>query len=266
MVYNRVQEEYVKAYTVSQVARMAGITVRTLHHYDQIGILKPADRTEAGYRLYGEPELLRLQQILFFKELELPLDEVRQILDDPGFDQVTALEQHRILLSRRMARLERLLKTIDKTIQRLEDNMTLTDEELYEGFTTEQIERYKREAREMYDPTLVEESERRVKRMTRDQWEAVKADGDEVTRGLAALAEREPGDPEVQALVARHHAWIENFYPCPADLYRGLGQLYVTQPEFRATYDKYRQDLADFMSAAMEVYADEVLVKRDDPV
>ena len=90
MVYNRVQEEYVKAYTVSQVARMAGITIRTLHHYDQIGILKPADRTEAGYRLYGEPELLRLQQILFFKELELPLDEVCQILDDPGFDQVTA--------------------------------------------------------------------------------------------------------------------------------------------------------------------------------
>ena len=147
------------AYTVSQVAKMAGISVRTLHHYDQIGLLKPADRTEAGYRLYREPELLRLQQILFFKELEMPLEEVRQILDDPGFDQVTALDHHRGMQQGRLERLARLLNTIDRTIDRLaEDDMTLTDEELYEGFTTEQIERYKREAREIYDPALVEET------------------------------------------------------------------------------------------------------------
>jgi len=109
MVYNGLQEVGVKAYTVSRLARMAGVSVRTLHHYDQIGLLKPLARTEAGYRLYGEPELLRLQQILFFRELDMPLDEVRQILDDPGFDQVAALDHHRQSLQRRMERLTCLL-------------------------------------------------------------------------------------------------------------------------------------------------------------
>jgi DNA-binding transcriptional MerR regulator len=262
MVYNRSPEVSVKAYTVGQLARMAGVSVRTLHHYDQIGLLEPSARTEAGYRLYGEPELLRLQQILFFKELDMPLDEVRQILDDPEFDQIAALEHHRQLLHRRTERLTRLLKTIDRTIDRLtEDDMTLTDQDLYKGFTTEQIERYKREAREMYDPALVQESERRVKKMSRAEWKAVGAEGEAVTTGLAALADREPGDEEVQKLIARHHAWIENFFPCSAEVYRGLGQGYVEHPEFRAFYEKHRPGLADFLSAAMNHYADQVLDK-----
>jgi DNA-binding transcriptional MerR regulator len=253
-----------KGYTVSQLAKMAGVSVRTLHHYDQIGLLKPPARTAAGYRLYGEADLLRLQQILFFKELDLPLREIGRILDDPGFDQVQALKDHRRLLHGQMERLACLLQTIDKTIQRLtEDDMALTDEELYEGFTKEQIERYKREAREMYDPALVEESERRVGRMSKAQWEAVKAEGDEVTRSLAALMDRAPDDAEVQALIARHHAWIEQFYPASAEVYRGLGQLYVGHPEFRAFYDRYQPGLADFVAAAMGHYADEVLVEAE---
>ena len=98
MVYTVVQETEMRAYTVSQLAKMAGVSVRTLHHYDHIGLLKPSSRTSAGYRLYGEQDLLRLQQILFFKELDLPLHEVKDILDDAGFDQVQALENHRRLL------------------------------------------------------------------------------------------------------------------------------------------------------------------------
>jgi DNA-binding transcriptional MerR regulator len=254
----------VGGYSVGQVAKMAGVSVRTLHHYDQIGLLEPSARTEAGYRLYVTPELLRLQQLLFFKELDMPLDEVRQILDDPGFNPVAALEQHRQLLQRRVERLARLLETIDRTIDRLtEEDMTLTDEDLYEGFTTEQIERYKRQAREMYDPALVEESERRVKRMSRAQWQAVGTEGEAVTTALAALADREPGDAEVQALVARHHAWIENFYPCSAEVYRGLAQGYVEHPEFRAFYEKVRPGLAAFLSAAMVHYAGHVLDRRE---
>jgi hypothetical protein len=144
----------------------------------------------------------------------------------------------------------------------MEDDMTLTDEELYAGFAPEQAERYKREARELYDPALVEESERRVKRMSREQWQAVGAEGEAVTSGMAALADRDPADPEVQALMARHHAWIENFYPCSAEIYRGLGQGYVEHPEFRAFYEKARPGLAEFMAAAMNVYADQVLNGR----
>ncbi len=262
MVYNCLWEVSVKRYTIGQLAKMAGVSVRTLHHYDHIGLLKPSARTAAGYRLYESADLLRLQQILFYRELDLPLAEVRDILDDPGFDQVQALEQHRQVLRGRVERLTRLLKTIDRTIQRLtEDDMTMTDEELYEGFTAEQIERYQREAREMYDPDLVAESERRLRRMSKEEWQAIKAEGDEVTQAIAALMDRAPDDAEVQALVARHHAWIERFYPADAEMCRGLGRLYVEHPEFRAFYEAYRPGLADFMAAAMSHYADESLAR-----
>jgi len=254
----------VKAYTIGQLANMARVTVRTLHHYDEIGLLKPTARTAAGYRMYEGADLMRLQQILFFKQLDLPLDQIRLILDDPAFDQVQALERHRQLLYEQVGRLTRLLNTIDRTIQRLtEEDMTMTDEELYEGFSQEQIERYKREAREMYDPAQVEESERRVRKMSKEQWQTVKAEGDAVTRGMADLMGTDPADARVRALMARHHAWLETFYTCSAEMFRGLGQLYVSHPEFRATYDRYRPDLADFMAEAMTYYADEVLARKE---
>ena len=249
------------AYTVRQLADMAAVSVRTLHHYDHIGLLKPSSRTAAGYRLYEEKDILRLQQVLFFKELGLPLDEIRRVLEDPGFDQIEALKQHRQTLQLRAERLAKLLTTIDRTIQRLtEENVNLTDEELYEGFTSEQIERYQREVRERYDPALVQESERRVRGMSTGQWQAVKEEGGAVAQQLADLMmDLAPDAPEVQARVARHHAWIENFYPASAEVYRGLGQLCAEHEEFRAFYDKFCPGLADFMQAAMTYYADHTL-------
>ena len=115
----------------------------------------------------------------------------------------------------------------------------------------------------MYDPALVEGSERRVKKLSHAEWQAVGAEGEAVTTALAALTDREPGDAEVQELIARHHAWLENFYPCSAEVYRGLAQGYVEHPEFRAFYEKVRPGLADFISAAMVHYADQVLDKQE---
>lgn len=250
------------AYTVSQLAKMAGVSVRTLHHYDNIGLLGPSARSKAGYRLYQKADLLRLQQILFFKELDFPLNQIKDILDDPHFDKVDALESHRQLLHQEIGRLTCLLKTIDKTLDDLtEDTMTLTDAELYEGFSPEKIARYKQEARELYDPDLVEQSEKRVRKMSKTQWQAVKQEGDDVTRGLAQLMGSPPNSEAVQQLIARHHAWIENFYPASAEIYRGLGQMYTDNPEFRQFYDNYRPDLADFMQTAMTHYADHILSK-----
>lgn len=241
---------------------MAGVSVRTLHHYDHIGLLKPSSRTAAGYRLYERQDLLRLQQILFFKELDVPLDDIRRILDDPGFNQVRALQQHRTQLEHQVTRLTHLLDTLDKTLSSLtEEDMTLSDEDLYAGFTPEQRERYDREVAETYDPEMVKLSQQRLRKLTKQQWEAVKAEGDAITRALAALTDAAPDSPEMQALIARHHAWIENFYPASAEVYRGLGRGYAEHPEFRAFYEKYRPGMADFMCAAMAVYADTVLEK-----
>jgi DNA-binding transcriptional MerR regulator len=258
-------EKHAKAYTVRQLAKMAGVSVRTLHHYDQIGLLKPSSRTEAGYRLYAEKDLLRLQQVLFYRELDFPLDEIRIILDLPGFDQVEALRDHRRMLGERAERLARLLRTVDRTIARLteEDNMPLTDEELYEGFSPkekEQLKEYEAEARDRWGE-MAAESQRRVRQMSKAQWQAIQEEGNAATSLMAETMGRPVSDPDVQAAIARHHAWIENFYPCPAEMYRGLGQMYVDDPRFTATYDKVRPGLAAFMRDAMAYYAEHTLTK-----
>ncbi len=252
--------ERMPVYTVRQLAQLAGVSVRTLHHYDAIGLLQPSSRSAAGYRLYEQNDLLRLQQILFFRELDFPLEDIRRILDHPGFDRVEALESHRRMLLARTARLAVLVRTIDRTIERLqEETMPLTDAELYEGFSEEQIERYQREVREQYDPTVVAESDRRVRQMSRGQWAALKAEGEEVNRLLASLIGSDPGDPAVQAAIGRHFTMMGQFYTVTPQIYRGLGQLYVEHPEFRAYYEAYAPGLADFMQAAMEVYCDRTL-------
>lgn len=247
------------SYTVRQVAKMAGVSVRTLHHYDHIGLLKPAARTVAGYRLYQEAELLRLQQILFFKELDLSLNEIRRILDDTAFDPVAALAGHRRVLKQRVQRLLRLLQTVDNTILKLteEDNrMTLTDADLYEGFSTEQIEAYRQEVNERYDPERVTESYRRIGKMSKLEWKNLKEEGAAISREIAAGMEQPPDSPVVQQLIARHHAMIEKFYPAPAEVYRELGRLYIEDSRFKAYYDEFRPGLAEFMQKAMNCFAD----------
>ena len=135
--------------------------------------------------------------------------------------------------------------------------MGMTDEELYAGFSQEQIERYKREARQQYGAEIVEESERRVKQMPKAHWEALNAEGEDATQQLAALfrQERQPGDAEVQAQVARHFQWITNFWQPNAESYAGLGQMYADNAEFRAYYEKYAPNFADYLAAAMQHYS-----------
>ena len=250
-----------QAYTVRQLAGMAGISVRTLHHYDQIGLLKPSARTPAGYRQYLQVDLLRLQQVLFFREFGMPLEEIRRILDNPEFNTLTALEKHYANLMSDQARITVMLRTIEKTIQKLrneEKSMALTDAELYEGLNPETVQRWNKEVNAKYDPQLVAESNRRVRGLGKAQWEAVKKEGGEVTFRLAELYQAgvKPESAEAQAAIAGQRRWIEHFYTPTAEVFRGLGEMYATHPEFRANYEKFAPGLADFMRAAMAYYAD----------
>jgi MerR family transcriptional regulator, thiopeptide resistance regulator len=246
---------------VRTLARLAGVSVRTLHHYDRIGLLEPGARTAAGYRLYGPEQLLRLQQILFFRELDFPLTEIARVLSEPGFDPARALREHRGLLEARLGRLHRLLETLDRTLARYENKdkegaTRLTDAELYQGFTPEKIAAVQKEARARYGEAQVEASERKVKAMSKEQWEAVGKEGEGVNRDLAALVGRDPGDAAVQAVVARHHAWIKHFWTPDAESYRGLGAGYDQHPEFRAYYEKYAPGLAAFLGRAIARYCE----------
>ncbi len=250
-----------KVYTVSRLAKLAGVSVRTLHHYDEIGILKPSFRSDNGYRGYKREELLRLQQILFYREMDFSLTEIKDILDDPEYDEVQALVKHRQTIEERIGRLSNLLATIDKTIKHYkEETMTLTDEELYEGFSKEKIERYKKEVDDKYDPELVKTSRERMGKMSRREWYETKDEGEKISKDMSELMGNSSTDSkEVQAIIKRHHAWIEKFYTANAETYKGLGKTYVENPEFRAYYDKFKPGLAEFLCAAMEYYADKQL-------
>ena len=139
------------------------------------------------------------------------------------------------------------------------ESVELTDEELYEGFTKEQAERYQREAAERYDPAMVAESNRRIRKLSKAQWQALKEQGNIVTQAIADAMGMGPQDPYVQTLIAQHFAWIGNFYTVTSQIYRGLAQLYVENDEFRATYEQVAPGLAEFLSKAMIHYADTIL-------
>jgi len=248
-------------YSVKQVSVLSGVTVRALHHYDHIGLLKPAMRSEKKYRYYDEQDLLRLQQILFYRELDFSLEEIRDILDDPDFDAREALVGHRERLIQKQQNVATLIETVDRTLESMEGDhhMTLKDKDLYEGFDQEKIDRWNKEVDEKYDLEKVTESRRNIGKMSKDQFKDIQKEGDRVTLAISEVMDQGAASPEVQALIKEHHAWIENFYTCPAEMYKGLGQLYVENPEFTAFYEKFKPGLTAFICEAMGYYADNSL-------
>ena len=247
------------SYTVGELAALAGVSVRTLHLYDQKGLVSPSRRTPAGYRLYGETDLLRLQQVLFYRELDFSLEDIKKALDTPGYDNVAALKRHRRLLELKAERLLTLMGTIDRTIRTLngEDDM-LSDKDLYEGFDDETIERYERESKANWGGTdAYEQSRRRVKAMSKQQWQAVKVRGEEITLAFADLykAGKRPEGPEAMEICARWAEHLRAFYDPTPEMIEGLGAMYADHPEFRATYDKVAPGLADWLKPALAAYA-----------
>jgi DNA-binding transcriptional MerR regulator len=250
-----------KTYSVGELAALAGVTVRTLRYYDEINLLCPSRQKDNDYRSYDFSDLLRLQQILFFRELEVPLMKIREILNDPATDPVILLEHHRENIRLKIDRLKTLQLTLEKTIQnqKKEGQMPLTDAELYEGFDQTVIERYNREVREKYDPRTVIEVNRKIRSLSKAQWQSIQTEGTAIAKALARLMDRDPTDRDVQVLAARQHAWIENFFPVTAEAFLGLADLYAENPEFRDHYDRFAPGLAGFLRQAMQVYARENL-------
>ena len=243
-------------YTVRKLSRLTGITVRTLHYYDEIGLLKPTSVGQNGYRYYGEDALFRLQQILFFREMDLGLQAIRDILDESGFDQAAALKVHRGALQARIGRLNALVQTIDATLRHLEEGTTMSSQDMFAGFTEEQQAAYAREAEELYDPELVRESNRRWKSYSKEEQQALMKETGQVYTDLAALAGRDPADPAVQAVMARWHQSIRRFYEPTPEILRGLGELYNQDARFTATFDRIQPGLAVTMQRAINVYVD----------
>jgi DNA-binding transcriptional MerR regulator len=255
-------------YSVKQLAKLAGVSVRTLHLYDQLGLLKPSTRTQARYRLYGEKELFRLQQILFYRELDFSLQEIRYILDDPNFDVLQALEGHKTALQARRDRIATLVATIDKTILKLKgERVMLTNEELYEGFPKEKAESYRKEAIDKWGSATIEKAENYCRNMTKEQLTQLKAESQEIWTTLISLKQEDPSSAKVQQQIARHYANIRQFWGTAnesdpqAEAYSGLGQLFVKDERYTMADGKPNPDFAQFMSKAMSHFANTQLKK-----
>jgi len=253
-----------KQYTVKQAAKLSGVSVRTLHHYDEIGLLKPAHLGENRYRYYGREELLRLQQILFHRELGMSLEQVRALLDDPGFDRIAALRAHRGKLESEAERFRHLIRTIDRTIADLKGEKQVSDKQLYEGFSPEKQAQWEQQIVERFGEAgreKIAESKRNFARMSKEDMAASKAEMEAIHLALsAAMASgAKPADARVQALVARHYAWVCLAWKPNRAAYIGLGQMYVGDPDFRATYEAVRPGLAEFLAQAMKAYAESSL-------
>lgn len=247
-------------YSVKQLARLAGVTPKTLHLYDQIGLLKPAERTDARYRLYGEKELYRLQQILFYKELDFPLKKIKLILDDLNFDLVQALEGHKDMLRAKKSRINTLMKTIDNTIYSLKHKTMLNLEDLYEGLSKEDARNYRNQAINSYGEEVVTHAEKHLTSLNKEEMQALVARQKELGKALYLVKALAPDSDKVQELVHQHYLntrklWgTHNTADKQAEAYQGLGQLYLTDERFTNEYGVPEADFREFINNAMSFY------------
>lgn len=244
-------------HTVHSLAQLAGISVRTLHYYDEIGLLTPSTVGTNGYRYYEEKELVRLQQILFFRELEFSLVDIKRMLDRPDFSVIEALKDQRKLIKLKQARLDKLINLINKTITRMNNNQKIHDEDLYDVFKDDDVKHYQDEVKERWGNTdAYKQSMKKVKAMTKSEMEQLKADGKKHTQAIADAMDKGIDHPDVQVLIKKSHEGINFFYDCSLEMFRNLGKMYVDDPRFAAHYEKVRPGLAVFMRDAIAYYCD----------
>lgn len=240
--------------TVKEAAALSGVSVRTLHHYHKVGLLAPAEVTQAGYRLYGREELARLQQILLYKELGFSLEEIRPLLGADRAFLRDALEKQTQLL---MLKRKRLDKLIGLTQSLLKGEGTMD----FSAFDTKEIdsqmEQYAQEVKERWGETLeYEESQKRMASYGKEEWEKVYAGMGDIFQRFAACMGEGPSSPGAQALVAEWRDFIsENFYPCSDEVLQGLGQMYECDPRFQATFEKTAPGLGKFIAEAIKAAA-----------
>ncbi len=250
-------------YTVKQLARLSGVSVRALHHYDEIGLLMPAFLGENRYRYYGREELVRLQDILFHRELGVPLQEIGKLLGQEGRDRVAILSRHREMLAGRVERSRQLLRTIDRTIAELNGDGTMDDKELYQGFSPEKQAEYEDWLVDRFGGDMrqrIDDSKAKVASLGKEGMAARLAEGEAAGVPLAEAFQRgvAPEDPANDPLLARHHAWIAEMWnrACPPQAYAGLADLYLEHPDFRAAFEgKAGPGFLDWLTTAMKAYA-----------
>jgi len=246
-----------RSYATGELAKISGISPRTLQFYDKIGLLKPESYSESGYRRYDDAAALRLQQILFFRELGFELSDIKAIMEKPDFDLLAAIESHRELLKEKTERLGDLLATVDKTIKKLKGEKEMEIKEYYKGFNDKEVEAIRKEAREKYGEKTVADSEAKVIAMGKEKMAAIQADFGEIYKKIVANMVKGPGSKEVQEQISFWRDLMENFHHYTDEMILGLGRMYSEDPRFAAFYLKFHKDMPRFMTKAIEHYIEQ---------
>lgn len=241
--------------TVGEVATLASVSVRTLHHYDELGLLTPSVRTGAGYRLYSDADLVALQQVLFFKELGFGLGDIARIMHDPQFDRLEALRMQRRMLMDKSTQLALMAEAVEAAIDATEGGVRMDAKDMFEAFGDFDPKEYEKEAEERWGSTdAYKESARRTKRYTKEDWIEVRTETEAVNAGLAALMDEgvPADDPRAMDFAEQHRLNIDKrFYPCSHEMQCGLAEMYIMDPRFTANYEKIRPGLAQYMHDAI---------------
>ncbi|MFF7357450.1 MULTISPECIES: MerR family transcriptional regulator [Streptomyces] len=248
------------SYSVGQVAGFAGVTVRTLHHYDEIGLLVPSERTYAGHRRYNDADLDRLQQILFYRELGFPLEEVAALLDDPDVDPRAHLRRQHELLTARIEKLQKMAAAVEHAMEARTMGINLTPQERFEVFGDKDPEQYREEAEARWgDTEAYAESQRRAAAYGKEDWKRIKAEVDDWGVRYAALvaAGERPAGQAAMELAEEHRQHISRWYfEVPYEMHRCFGEMYVSDERFKAFYDSMHPGLAEHLRAAILANAD----------
>jgi len=247
-------------YTIQKLGNLAGVSTRTLRYYDEIGLLKPARTNSSGYRIYGRREVDLLQQILFYRELGLSLEDIRSIVTDPGFDGTRALREHRNQLLDKRKQLDALIANVEKTIASHEGRISMQDQEKFEGFKKQLIEenerKYGREIREKYGEDTIKKSNQKLMNMTQEEYEKVTQLENEVKVALAeAMKTGDPAGELAQKAADLHKQWLTFYWnEYSKEAHAGLAQMYVDDERFKAYYDKDQPGAAEFLRDAIQIY------------
>lgn len=241
------------SFSVSETARLTGVSVRTLHYYDEIGLLSPSMISETGYRYYDDSALERLQQILFYRELDFALKDIAEIMNASGYQKEDALRKQRELLQLKRKRLDKLIHLLDAKMKG-ENTMSFTE------FDMSEIEnakaKYAKEVNERWGGTdAYRQSQRRTSSYSKEDWARIREEADDITRRFAEKVGEDPASPEVQELVAQWQNHITKYYyDCTDEILAGLGQMYVADERFTKNIDKFGEGTAKLKSRAIEVY------------
>ncbi|MCA0757654.1 MerR family transcriptional regulator [Paenibacillus sp. N4] len=247
-------------YTIQKLGQLAGVSTRTLRYYDEIGMLKPARINSSGYRIYGQAEVDLLQQILFYRELGISLEDIKGIVTSPTFDGYAALKEHRKQLIERREQLDILIANVDKTISEKEGMIEMTNKEKFEGFKRKLIDdnekKYGEEIRAKYGEEQVNRSYKQIKNMTEEQYKEAEKLGEEVLSTLAAaFATGDPAGELAQKTADLHRQWLTFFWGSyTKEAHAGVAQMYVDDERFTAYYDKEQPGSAEFLRDAVRIY------------